>query len=660
MSLFLLGELVIVLAASIAVIVVCNKMKVPAVVGFLLTGILIGPGGFSLVKDTHTIDILAEVGVVMLLFTIGMEFSLDRLKKMRKSFFLGGGLQVVITIGVVALAVGSVLGIGTKEAVFYGFLISLSSTAVVMKLLSDRNEVDSPPGRVSFGILLFQDLAVVPMIAIVPVLTSVGSVSVPAIAVRFAVSILAIGAVFFISRNVMPMVLGTVVRTRIREIFLMAALLACFGLALLTSALGLSLALGAFLAGLIISESEYSHQVISEVMPLKDLFNSIFFISIGMMLNTAAVWTMKWNVLAIVVSILLIKALVVLVTVRLLGYDRKTAFITGLGLAEIGEFSFVLAGVGRTNGFLAGDAFQVFIASSILTIMAVPVFMRWAPALADRLFPEREGTTPRKGNEAAAPEDHVIIAGFGLNGRNLARVLKGTGLPYVILELNPETFKAARAAGEPIIFGNASSRTILAQAGIRKARGVVLALSDPSSCRRAVSAAKSMNREAFVIARTRYAAEIDELFALGADDVIPEEYETSIEIFSRVLDKFHVPRNVINLQVQLVRNECYGLLRGTCSGHRPMSESIPGILTIGTVETYFVPNGAWFMDMPLGEIDLRGKTGATVAAVVRGERSHPGPGADFVLRTGDILVIVADHKGMDRAFGFLESGAGVE
>ncbi len=411
---------------------------------------------------------------------------------------------------------------------------------------------------------------------------------------------------------------------------------------------------------MIVSESEYSHQVISEVMPLKDLFNSIFFISIGMMLNTAAVWTMKWNVLAIVVSILLIKALVVLVTVRLLGYDRKTAFITGLGLAEIGEFSFVLAGVGRTNGFLAGDAFQVFIASSILTIMAVPVFMRWAPALADRLFPEREGTKPRKGNKAPVPEDHVIIAGFGLNGRNLARVLKGTGLPYVILELNPETFKAARAAGEPIIFGNASSRTILAQAGIRKARGVVLALSDPSSCRRAVSAAKSMNREAFVIARTRYAAEIDELFALGADDVIPEEYETSIEIFSRVLDKFHIPRNVINLQVQLVRNECYGLLRGTCPGQGPMSESIPGILTIGTVETYFVPNRAWFNDLPLGEIDLRGKTGATVAAVVRGETSHPGPGADFVLRSGDILVIVADHKGMDRAFGFLESGAVVE
>ncbi len=657
MSLFLLGELVMILAASIAVIVVFNRLKVPAVVGFLLTGILIGPGGFTLVRDTKAIDIMAEIGVVMLLFTIGIEYSINKLRKIRRNFWLGGGLQVVLTIAVAAALVRPVLGIAVREAVFYGFLISVSSTAVVMKILADRNELDSAHGRVSLAILIFQDLAVVPMLAVIPVLANVGSVSIPAIGGRFALSVLAIGAVFLLARYVMPAVLRTVVRTRIREIFLLAALLVCLGMSLLTSALGLSMALGAFLAGIIISESEYSHQVVSDVLPLKDLFNSIFFISIGMMLRTDSVWTMRWKVLAVVASILLIKALVVLVTVRLLGYDRKTSFITGLALAEVGEFSFVLAGVGRTNGFLAGDAFQVFIASSILTIMAVPLLMRRAPEIAERLFPDRG---PFAGGGAGAPvlEGHVIIAGFGLNGRNLARVLKGTGLPYVILDMNPDTVRSARKAGEPIIFGDAASRTILEKACIAGAKGMVLALSDPSSCRRAVKTAKSMNHEAFVIARTRYAAETDELLALGADDVIPEEFETSLEIFSRVLDKFHLPKNVIDLQVQLVRNESYGLFRGTSSYDRSVSESVAAMLTAGTVETYFVQAGAWFVEQPLGGIDLRGKTGATVVAVVREDRSHPAPGAEFVLKAGDIMVLMADHKSMDLAFEYLGSKTG--
>lgn len=656
MSLSLLGELVIVLAASIAVNVLFNRLKVPAVVGFLLTGILIGPGGFSLVKDTGLIDVLAEIGVVMLLFTIGIEFSLDRLKKIRRNFWLGGGLQVVLTVAAAAFLL-PLFGIASREALVYGFLISLSSTAVVMKLLSDRAEVDSASGRISLGILLFQDLAVVPMIAVIPVLANVGTVSITAVGGRFLLSILAIGAVFFIARNVMPAVLQTVVRTRIREIFLLTALLACFGMALLTSSLGLSLALGAFLAGIIISESEYSHQVVSEVMPLKDLFNSIFFISIGMMLDTAAVWKTRWIVLAIVLSILALKSLTGIITVRVLGYDRKTSFLTGLSLAQIGEFSFVLAGVAVANDFLAGRAFQVFIASSILTIMATPVFFQFAPKLAAAVFPDRK---PRRGDEMTpqhAAEGHVIIAGFGLNGRNLARVMKGTGLPYVILDMNPETVRDLRRAGEPVVFGDVSSAHILGLSGIARAKGVVLALSDPAATRRAVKSAKSMNPEAFVIVRTRYASEIEELYALGADDVIPEEYETSIEIFSRVLDKFHLPRNIINLQVQLVRNECYGMFRGTCSAAKPLAESVPEILAVGMVESYFVPAGAWFIDRTLGEIDLRGKTRATVVAVVREEKSFPAPGAGFVLQSGDILVILADHKGMDMAFGYLERRA---
>jgi len=652
MNLSLLSELVIVLAASIAVIFVFHKLKIPAVVGFLLTGILIGPGGFSLIRDSQAIHVLAEIGVVMLLFTIGIEFSLERLKKIQKNFWLGGGIQVLVTIAVASFGL-SVFGIPARQSLFYGFLISLSSTAVVLKLLADRNELDSPAGRVSLGILLFQDMALVPMIAVIPVMADVGSVSPGAVTVRFLLGGLAIGAVFFLARNVMPAVLNLVVGTRIREVFLLTSLLVCLGMAVLTSSLGLSLALGAFLAGIIISESDYSHQVVSDIIPFKDLFNSIFFISIGMLLDTAAVWKTIWLVVAVVISILVFKALLVSATVRILGYGWKISLITGLGLAQVGEFSFVLAGVGRANGLLAGEAFQVLIAASILTILATPFLIRWAPEVSGKIFPDRE---PKKKVQAGEPghENHVIIAGFGLNGRNLARVLKATGLPYVVLELNPETVKKARAEGEPLIFGDVSSRTILKQAGIKTAKGLVLAVSDPSSAKRAVRAAKAMNPEAFVIVRTRYTSEIDELLALGADDVVPEEFETSIEIFSRVLGKLHLPRNIINLQVQIIRKECYGMLRGTCPAGRPLSEMVTDILAAGTVETYFVPAGAWYTGRTLGEMDLRGKTGATVAAVVRGEKPFPGPGPEFVFKAGDILVIVADHKSMDRAFVFLE------
>ena len=658
MDLFALEELVIVLAASVLIIYVSHKLRLPSVVGFLLTGVLIGPGGLSLVKNTGTVNILAEIGVVMLLFTIGLEFEPARLKRIQRDFWAGGGLQVSLTTSATVIVL-VLLNVPFREALFYGFLVALSSTAVVLKILADRGETDAPQGRISLGVLIFQDLAIVPMIALVPVLANAGQVSLGAIGLRFGLSALAIGTAFVLARFLMPRILHLVVRTRVREVFLIASLFIVLGMALLTSSLGLSLALGAFLAGVVLAESDYSHQVVSDIVPFKIVFNSLFFISVGMLLDVAAVWEFRTLVLVLVASILAVKFSVVVMTVGILGYGSRIAVVTGLALAQIGEFSFVLAGVGRANGLLQGDIFQAFVASSILTILATPFLIQAGPALASRgelALPWKKRTVHKADKPACDLDGHVIVAGYGLNGRNLAHVLKEAGIGYFIIELNPVTVREAGAAGELIIFGDVSSRTILEEAGARRAKGIVFAISDPLVTRRGVKAAREINPDLFIIVRTRYASETDDLLRLGANDVIPEEFETSIEIFTRVLEKYHVPRNIVDAQVKVLRGECYGMLRGSCSAIKPAAERIADLLAAGTAETFFVGQGSWPAGKTLGSLDLRGRAGATVIAVVRGEGSFASPGADFMIEAQDTLVLVASHRDIDRAYFYLSAG----
>ncbi len=650
MSPFLLKELVLVLAASILVTIAFHKVKIPAVVGFLLTGILIGPSGFRLVKSPAVIDGLAEVGVVMLLFTIGLEFSLKELKRIRKDFWIAGGAQVLLTAGATFLLL-AFPGLPPARALFCGFLVSLSSTVVVLKIFADRAEMDTPQARLSMAILLFQDLAVVPMIALAPLLGNTEAAPWTRILVRFALNLLIVSAVFMAARAVLPRLLTGIVRTRIREVFVMASLGVGLGMALLTSSLGLSLALGAFLAGIIISESQYSHQMASDIVPFKDVFNSIFFISIGMLLELGPVRKHGLLIAAIVLAILVLKTAVVFTSARLLGHSPRIALITGLCLAQIGEFSFVLARSGRANSLLPDPLFQVFIASSILTMIAAPFLMRSAPGIAEaaaRALRWRGGRTAALPRPGEPPSGHVIIAGFGLNGRNLARVLGDAGIRYIVLELDPDCVRHSLEEGEPVIFGDVSSRDILVAAGIERAKAIVFAISDPHATRRAVKIARELGPDARIIVRTRTAKEIEDLYGLGADTVIPEEFETSIEIFCRVLEEFHVPANIVDAQVKVLRGEHYGLLRGEPSV-RPSMEKIADLLTAGTAGTLFVRKGSAAAGKTLAELDLRRQTGATVIAIVRGDASITSPAPDMRILENDTLVLMASHRDMSRA-----------
>jgi K+:H+ antiporter len=644
-----LEELLIVLTVTISIVFLFQKLRVPAIVGFLLVGVIIGPGGLGLIKNVDQVETLADIGVVLLLFTIGIEFSLESFVAMQRRIIWAGFLQVFATISlvlVIALSLGASPGVG----VFYGFLVTMSSTAIVLRIFNDRGETNSIQGRLASGMLLFQDLCIVPMMLMVPFLAQSGKGSLLGVAWAIVKSLLALALIVWAARKLLPRLLHQVALARNREIFILFVVLVCLGTAWLSYVAGLSLALGALIAGLVISESELSHQVVADVLPLRDCFSGIFFISIGMLLNPEMLrqdWFTPLLEFGVMVSI---KALVILVIFWRLYRSIRLGIILGLSLAQIGEFSFILAKAGIGHNLLSTVEEQTFLAASILSMIATPFLIQSSHGIADRLTGQMNREDERRPaaertTETGGIEGHVIIVGYGLNGHNLARVLRESGIPYQVLELDPELVRAGKAAGEPIHFGDGTRTDILEQVGISRARVLVIAISDPTATARIVSQARRLRSDLSIIVRTRYVAEIERLYRLGANQVIPEEFETSVEIFARVLQEYHVPGNVIGLQVDLIRNEHYGTLRGLRLQGKQLDE-LSQFLVGATTDIFSVLDDSPVVGRSLPEIAL-GKV--TVIAVVRDGKPFHNVGSDFVLQPGDLLVLLGDHKSLDDA-----------
>jgi CPA2 family monovalent cation:H+ antiporter-2 len=561
----LLNDLLILLAASLPIAFLCSRFRLPVIVGFMLTGVLIGPAGLGLIRQSQDVELLAEIGVVLLLFTIGLEFSLKRLLEMKRLVLGGGGLQVTITT-LVVLALSLAVGRSFNQSLFYGFLFALSSTAIVLKSYMDRLEIDTPHGRAGVGILLFQDLCIVPMMLLTPILSGQEGSSFGNIALRIGTALAVVAGIIVTARTIVPFLLHHIVRLRSPEVFIIFVVLVSLGTAWLTSLFGMSMALGAFVAGLVLSESEYSHQIVSDIMPFRDVFNSVFFISIGMLLSVGFLLNHLLIVLLWVVALIVGKALITLLALRLLGNSLRIAAMVGIGLAQVGEFSFILAKVGAAQGLLPAEDYQQFLAAAILSMIATPLLISLAPrfgmALQARLAPHSR-LEPRPvhlpGEEEL--EKHVIVVGYGLNGRNLACVLERAGIPYRVLELNAETVRQARAAGVPIEYGDALRREVMSHAGIQRAAVLVLAISDPLATRHIVALARELRSDLHIIVRTRYLSELPELYKLGATQVIPEEFETSIEIFARVLEQYEIAPERIQREAEIVRRAGYEILR---------------------------------------------------------------------------------------------------
>ncbi|HUJ17472.1 MAG TPA: cation:proton antiporter [Nitrospirota bacterium] len=651
----ILRELIIILAVSLPITYLFHRAKLPALVGFLITGVLIGPYGSAIITETRMVERLADIGVVLLLFTVGLEFSIEDIMRSGRQLLIGGGTQVLLTIGAVA-AIAMGFGYPPAQALFFGFLASLSSTAIVLKMYSDRAELDSAHGRLATGILLFQDIAVVPMMLLLPVLGEAGaggSVTTLSVLVSLGKAVLGLVGVYVAARQVVPFLLHQVIRLRNREMFFLLIVLLCLGTAWITYRLHLSLALGAFLAGLIISESEYSHHIVSEIMPFRDYFASIFFISIGMLLHTSFFGS-HWPVLLLMtLGLVLLKTILVFATAKALRYPIRSALLAGLGLAQIGEFAFLLAQQGHLHGLIGTESFQVFINASILSMLATPFVIQAGPWLTSRLA-EAPGERREKA-EYCSLKGHTVIAGYGLNGQNLARTLKATHLPYVVLEVNADTIRKARAEGEPIIYGDITRRDVLQRAGVDCAKIIVFAISDNRATQIAVRTARELNPAIFILIRTRYAADVEELYKLGADQVIPEEFETSIEIFSRVLHEYHVPGNIIANQIQLVRFGGYKMLRGQSLDQENLGR-IAALFAGATVDNIQLDPAAPSVGRSLKDLDLRKNTGATVIAIARSGEAITNPGPDFTLQADDIVVLMGAHKDLDGAAKLLTRG----
>ena len=655
-----LKDIEILFGLALVTVVLFQRLKFPTIIGFLVTGILAGPYALAFIKDTHQVEQMAEIGVVLLLFTIGIELSLKELMRIKHLVLWGGGLQVLVTILAVA-AVGMFFGFSGRQAAFFGFLVALSSTAILMKLLIDAGQADAPHGKMAMGILIFQDLCIVPLMLLTPLLAGSGG-GLQGILITCAKAVAVVLAAHYGARFLVPWIFRQVVRTRSRELFILTIIFIGLGAAWLTAVAGLSLALGAFIAGLAISESEYSHQALSDIIPFREAFMSLFFISVGMLLDPAILVRYPLLIASLVVTILLIKTLITTGAALTLGVPLRIAVIAALSLAQIGEFSFVLSQAGVKFGLLTPELYQIFLAASIATMGLTPLCLKVAGPIADYLT----GILPHdwiRGRGVLSHHekpvilnDHVIIVGFGVNGKNLARVLKSLRIQHVVIETNPFTVRKEKKKGQLITFGDASQPEVLEHTRINKARSLVIAISDAATSRRVAALARQMNPALHIIVRTRYILEVEPLYKLGVNEVIPEEFETSVEILSRVLRNYLVPQDDIERCIAEVRSDGYDMLRSLSRRHSH-AVGISGYLAGAEIGTYRLKKGSQLEGCGLQEGTIRRMSGATVLVIKRGEEVVPNPDPVWELQSDDILLLLGSPEQLAVAGRLFEPSA---
>lgn len=566
-----LDELVLVFGAAVLVTIVFQRLRIPAVIGMIATGILLGPMCFGIVYQDEVITALAELGVVMLLFTIGLEFSLDELKSLRRFVLIGGPLQIVLTALVVSVLIGTLLeifgfGVPVRTAILIGLVCSVSSTAICVKMLRERGQLGLLHGRASMGILIFQDLALVPLVIIITMLDPTASITLGSIILK--VGGFAVGTVLLVLlfRSILPRLVKLVDHAGTPEILTLGALFVCFGSAFITAQIGLSMALGAFLAGAIIAGTDHGHRIGRSIEPMRDALTSVFFVSVGLLLNLHG--PQLWFALAGALAILVIKSAVVTFVLLLLRMPVRTALITGLVLSQVGELSFVLAELGKSHGLLTETGFQSMLVAIVTTMIATPTIIIMAPWLAKqaapalRFVPLPESTRPldEVDSDLSVMHDdpvYVAIIGFGVVGSNVANVLRATKIPYRVLDINRQRAALEHQAGEPVIAGDGTDVHDLTRLGVLSAKVVVVAINDQTAVVDTVHAIRSMRKDCCVIVRSRFAIQAEDLADAGADVVIIEEYEASIQVLAELLKRLGIDANIVAKQVEILRRDRY-------------------------------------------------------------------------------------------------------
>ena len=652
-----LQDLVLLYAIAVALLIAAGKLRIPSIVALIAAGVIAGPSVAGVVRGKDEVDLLAEVGIALLLFMAGLDFSVAGLRQSWRGVLFGGGLQVALTGAVVAAAFTLARPVVPARLILLALFIALSSTAIVVRELTRRNQAHAPHGRLAIGVLLLQDLIVIAVIALTPVLASPAGAGHAGVLLLRLLAVL--GGVFLIGRLGLPALLRVVSATG-KEAFSVTVLLASIGTAWVTSALGLSMAVGAFLAGLVLAESEFSHQIYSEVRPVRDLLASLFFISVGLLVEPAAIVQVLPAVGALSVAIVGVKAITASAAFAIARVPLRVAVTAGLVLAHVGEFSLILGREGLKAGTISDAQWQVLLGAAILTMAVTPAMVGAAPGLGAWI-------ARRSGAPATEPEarparrgGHVVVLGFGAGGRLLAAALRHLATPYEILDLNGKAVRDGLVAGEPIHFADATSVEALEAAGVAEAAAVVAVMSDPDATERAIRAARTLNRAVPIIVRARYRVEAERLQVAGATLAVAEELEASLEVLSQLLSRLQMPGNVVDVLLDAYRD---GALR---DGGRPMrTRPVPlgelsSALSSVPVALHRLAESSWAAGRTLGEVDVRARTGATVMAVRRAGRTVASPGSEFRFEAGDDLYFLGDDVEIRLARARVEGGSMAE
>lgn len=607
-----LQDIAIIFILGILLIVVGQRFKIPNMISFLVTGLVIGPYGLGWVSDINTIEIMAEIGIILLLFTIGMEFSIGSMAKIKREVLIGGGLEVILTT--FAMAGFFSLFLSPAAALFAGMFASLSSTAIVLKTLINRGDLSTKHGKASLSILIFQDLAIIPMMLILPILTSDSGSLMSDLSLLVFKAALIIVAVIFLSRYVAPTVMDFIAKTRNQEFFLVFIVGLCATITFLSGELGLSLGLGAFMAGLILAETQYAHQAMSDVVPFRDLFTIFFFVSIGMLLNIHEVLAHPIEILIGLLAVIVVKALIIIILMKILKYTLGQSVGIGLMLAQVGEFSIVLTKVAFDHHILDDTLYQIFLAICLISMSLTPLLF----IAADKAFALDHYRNNAKNKEnlqsgnSSELENHIVIIGYGVIGKSVARAAKFTQIPFAIIELNPDTVKVEKKKGTHIIYGDATQYYVLEHVNMAKARIAVISIPDSQAVRHVVDIIAKNFPNVYIIARTRYINEVKPLTDLGAHQVLPEEYETSISIFTRVLNHLGIGMDSSENLISQLRDDDYEFLRGYRSVKMDKNPLVD--LPDYTVLNVLINENSPLIDHQLKEFDFIKKYSVTVVA----------------------------------------------
>ncbi|HEY9907010.1 MAG TPA: cation:proton antiporter [Thermosynechococcaceae cyanobacterium] len=663
----LIVDLVSVLAAAAAGGLLASLLRQPILLGYLLAGMIVGPTGLGLIKELVQVETLAQFGVAFLLFALGVEFSFSELRKVKGISLGGGGLQIVLTIAITTLAALAMGWVSSPaQGVFLGAILSLSSTAVVLKCLMERNEIGTPHGQVMLGILVVQDLALGVMLAVLPALERPPEEIAGALGwALLQTGLLALGAVAA-GIWVIPLLLRMLARTESRELFLLGVVALCLGIALLTEHLGLSIEMGAFVAGLMISEVEYADQTLTYVEPLRDIFASLFFAAIGMLIDPVFLWNNLELILGLVALVFIGKFLIVTPLVLLFRYPFKTALVVGLGLAQIGEFSFVLASEGRALGLVSQRVYMLILGTTAVTLVLTPFVLRFVPQLLLlvesipwlKRYLDRTDF-PLEASEDGAIADHVVVCGYGRIGQNIVRLLQDHSYPVLVIDQSEQRLQQLREAKIPYVYGNAASLHVLEKAGVGTARGLAIALPDSMSTRLCIKRALELAPDLDVVVLANQDKDIELLYQLGAREVVQPEFEASLELASHLLTGVGLPLPAIQREVQQIRNSHYLELRSQRSSHQ-VSRELKAAAQDMNSKWYPLPIDSPLIGMTLDESNLRRLTGVSLMAIQReGGEEIDYPDGKALLEQGDRLLIVGEPDEVSAFDELAKGGAAV-